>query len=315
MKPIRLIDLPLAPANKEGWPWNFGCTHLPAKMDNGSLWPRISLVTPSYNQSRFLEETLRSVLLQGYSNLEYIVMDGGSTDGSIEILQKYAQYFDYWTTAKDEGHAHALISGFKRSTGVILGFVNSDDVLMPNALSTVGRFFVAHPEVDLVVGKSLIYDSSSQIIYRVLGLAPTFRSLLFYGSAGFNQPASFWKKRAMFEVGGFDASMQFSFDYDMYLRLTKRRKACHIDKYLAAFRIHPESKTSTIRYVQRENDTILQDRYGLNTYHFITRKIMAIFYRLRYLFFTMLFKIKTTVGLDSIPRLYRQEKLPKDKVI
>lgn len=297
-----LSDLPSPPQGRSGWPWDKE-TILPSVMSDGSPWPCISVITPSYNQAQFVEEAVRSVLLQGYPNLEYLVMDGGSTDGSVDILRRYESHFDYWISTRDGGHAPALVAGFRRATGQILGFVNSDDVLLPGALAAVARHFARHPEAELIVGKSVLYDSASCITYVVPGLAPSFNSLLFWGSGGFNQPASFWKRAALFEAGIFDESLRFSFDYDMYLRLTRRRPAQRVNHYLAAFRMHPASKTLTIRNVQQHDDALLKQRYGIERYPGWVRTLASVYYRARYRLSAGMLRLKLVLGLEGLPNL------------
>jgi glycosyltransferase involved in cell wall biosynthesis len=302
LKIDQLRNFPKPLQAHDGWPWE-NESPAPTTMPDGFAWPRISIVTPSYNQAQFVEETVRSVLLQGYPNLEYIVMDGASTDGSVEILRRYEQFLDYWASAKDGGHAPALISGFQQATGDILGFVNSDDILLPGALWEVGRSFAGRPDAELAVGKSVLIDTETRVTYPVLGLAPTFHSLLFWGSGGFNQPASFWKREAMLEVGIFDVSYFFSFDYDMYLRLTRRKRAHRINRYLAAFRMQPDSKTSTLRNVKLQDDAALQQQHGIGKYPQWMRRLMRAYYHGRYLTQAGLFKLYIQLGLEHPPVL------------
>src|SRR5258706_11224001 len=213
-------------------------------------WPRISIVTPSYNQAPFLEQTIRSVLLQGYPNLEYIVMDGGSTDGSVEIIRKYEPLIDHWVSRKDDGQADAIFRGFERATGDVIAWLNSDDFYLPGALTAVGQFFARHPGVDLVSRGGYPTDVHG-IVQRTRrgypaycpGIAPSFGALM---TAGFPslQPAMFWRRQAFFDVGGFDRSLFFCFDFDLLLRLTKRKRGRSLDRPLACFRHHPSSKTT-----------------------------------------------------------------------
>lgn len=288
------------PVGKIGWPWTVESMWLPETLPDGRPWPRITIVTPSYNQAQFVEETVRSVLLQGYPNLEYIVMDGGSTDGTVEILKRYSDHFDYWVSEQDEGHAAAVAKGFDRATGTILGFLNSDDILLPNALRTIALFWAQHPTVNLVVGKSLIIGPKGEVLNRVCGFPPTFRSLLFWGSGGFTQPASFWTKDAYQAAGKFDASLRFAFDYDLYLRLTRHQKARRVDAYLAAFRIHPASKTSTLQEVKQEEDALLQRRYGIERYPRLISRTMFHYYKWRYRFCAGVFLLRVLLGLEEL---------------
>ncbi|MCG2767567.1 MAG: glycosyltransferase, partial [Anaerolineae bacterium] len=126
-----LSELPPPPSGKTGWPWTEESEQLPEMMPGGEPWLRVSIVTPSYNQAQFIEETIRSVLLQGYPNLEYIVLDGGSTDDSVQIIRKYADWIAYWASEKDNGQTDAINRGWQRATGSILAYLNSDDIHTP----------------------------------------------------------------------------------------------------------------------------------------------------------------------------------------
>ncbi|MDO8303698.1 MAG: glycosyltransferase, partial [Sedimentisphaerales bacterium] len=138
MRYPNLKELPAAPAGKTGWPWTVE-SPAPA-LSQITNCPRICIVTPSFNQGEFLEETIRSVLLQGYLNLEYIIMDGGSTDNSVEIIKKYSPWLAYWTSQKDNGQADAIYRGFEKASAEYIGWVNSDDMLLPDALFNFGTY-------------------------------------------------------------------------------------------------------------------------------------------------------------------------------
>src|SRR5262249_45830023 len=134
---------------KAGWPWAAEIQNFPQMMSDGRNWPRISIVTPSYNQGRYIEETIRSVLLQGYPNLEYIIIDGGSTDETIEIIERYHDGLTFWSSEPDNGQSHALNKGFARATGQILAWINSDDMYLPGAFARIATAF-EHDRVDVV---------------------------------------------------------------------------------------------------------------------------------------------------------------------
>jgi glycosyltransferase involved in cell wall biosynthesis len=253
-----------------------------------SYLPKITIVTPSYNQAIYLEQTLKSVLDQNYPNLEYIVMDGGSTDGSVEIIKSYADRLDYWESQADKGQADAIYRGFERATGDIVGFVNSDDLLLQGTLFKVGYWFASHPHEEWVVGGCVIIGADGEPKRDRLGNPccifgghVTFRRLLFWG-CGFNQPASFWRRSVFFEIGGFDRSLTHCFDYDLYFRLAKRRPSGKLNEILAAFRIHSKSKTSTLFQIRKEEDEKLYERYGRLRYNKLFKIILSYWFGLIY---------------------------------
>jgi glycosyltransferase involved in cell wall biosynthesis len=229
---------------------------------------KISIITPSYNQVNYIEQTIRSVVHQKYPEVEYIVMDGGSTDGTKDIILHHEKDIDFWVSEPDKGQADAIYRGFERAAGDIIGWLNSDDLLMPGALNKVGTFFMANRNVDCVSGGCLDIDEEGRVIQEKgkpkynLGIKQNFKKLLFW-EMGFYQPASFWRRDAFFRVGGFDVNLRFCFDYDMYLRLASEKPFGCIDDFLACFRNHGESKTSTISDTwAREKDEVLR-RHGL----------------------------------------------------
>jgi GT2 family glycosyltransferase len=211
-----LSNLPPPPPGKLGWPWTEETPHAAETPDKGTL-PRVSIVTPSFNQGCFLEETIRSVLLQGYPDLEYIVIDGGSTDDSVEIIRKYEKWLAYWVSEKDSGQAHAINKGFSHATGEICAYLNSDDVFCHNALGDIASFFAKDSEAALAYGDCQIIDKLSRI--NDLWVAPEFDlpELLF--RCYIAQPASFWRKSKMSAAGVFNTGMHYAFDYEMWLRM------------------------------------------------------------------------------------------------
>jgi glycosyltransferase involved in cell wall biosynthesis len=272
-------------------------------MRDGFTWPKISIVTPSYNQGVFLEETIRSVLIQGYPNLEYFVMDGGSTDDSVKVIRKYEDQLTYWVSNRDGGQAAAIAKGFRLSSGTILGYLNSDDILLPGSLEAVGTFFATHRSTGMIVGKSLFINGDGDIQRPVWGIKPTRHSLFFWGTGGFCQPATFWLREAFDRSGGIDTSMRFSFDYDFYMRLLRNSYAERLNTYLAAFRIHGASKTFTLQDVRRVEDDLVRCRNGIDKYSKIIRRIAYICYEIHYRLVASFHRATVLIGMEKVPGL------------
>jgi glycosyltransferase involved in cell wall biosynthesis len=181
--------------------------------------PKISIVTPSYNQAAFLEQTMRSVLEQDYPRVEYIIIDGGSTDGSIQIIRKYEKQLAYWVSEPDQGPGQALNKGFARATGEIFAWLNSDDYILPGALRTVARIF-ATAGVDLVYGDSLHVDEHGWVTdCSILPSMPP-QPLLLYAVGCLHQESSYWRAALHHQVGEIDETLFPGFDVDWFLRLT-----------------------------------------------------------------------------------------------
>jgi glycosyltransferase involved in cell wall biosynthesis len=207
--------------------------------------PLVTVVTPSYNQGRFLRRTIESVLNQTYPHIAYIVMDGASTDDSVEILNSYGDRFT-WISERDQGQADAINKGFERGDGEILAYLNSDDVLAPDAVQKVVDFFTDHPEVDLVYGRANYIDEDD----RVTGMYNTdeysFQRLVIDNCIC--QPATFWRRRIADLVGPFDTGLHMAIDYDYWLRVaTMGGRIAHIHEVLASSRLYAETKTLSLR--------------------------------------------------------------------
>lgn len=222
------------------------------------ILPKISVVTPSFNQARFLEETILSVLSQGYPDVEYIVMDGGSTDGSVGIIGKYADRLAHWQSAKDDGQADAIRKGFAMANGEILGWLNSDDTLTPGTLGKVGEFFAAHPDVDLVYGDLDLVDPGGKRLYTA---RPLLRlGILVHENPFVPQQSMFWRRSLYDKVGGVDPAFRFAMDLDLVVRfLIAGSRVRKLPGILAKYRWHPAAKSSTIRDVlERETDDVIR---------------------------------------------------------
>jgi glycosyltransferase involved in cell wall biosynthesis len=206
--------------------------------------PVISIVTPSFNQGRFLERTLRSVLEQDYPRLEFIVQDGGSTDETAAILDRYRSALTSVESRADRGQAHAINLGFQRATGEILAYLNSDDLMLPGALRYVARFFHTHPEIDVVYGHRVVIDEQDAEIGR--WVLPPHTETVFYWNDYVPQETLFWRRRIWARLGaGLDEDLHFALDWDLLLRLHRAgARFARLPRFLGAFRIHAEQKTT-----------------------------------------------------------------------
>jgi glycosyltransferase involved in cell wall biosynthesis len=214
-----------------------------------SALPSITVVTPSYNQGAYIEATIRSVLLQDYPNLEYIVMDGGSEDETVDILQRYDAEIDFWESEPDRGQTHAINKGFERATSDILCWLNSDDLFMPDALHTVGRYFRDHPTVRMITGGWMMYVEENQSVNACrpcgIGLRPTPIRMLG-SNAYLGQHSTFWRRDVMDEVGPLNEQLQYAMDHEFFTRCVMNGVEIQtVDDILAVFRQHEEQKTAT----------------------------------------------------------------------
>lgn len=206
--------------------------------------PEISLVTPSFRHGRFLERTLLSVLAQRYPRLEYVVQDGGSDDGTTDILRSYGSRLARWASERDSGQSQAINRGFASTSGEVMGWLNSDDLLMPAALRRVGELFREHPDVDVVYGNRLIIDDRDMQIGR--WILPGHDSEVLSWADYVPQETLFWRRRVWDRIGGrVDESFRFAMDWDLLVRMRDAgAKFMHIPQLMGAFRVHPEQKTS-----------------------------------------------------------------------
>jgi len=232
--------------------------------------PKISIITPSLNQVSYIDETIRSVLLQHYPNIEYIVIDGGSTDGTLEVLKNYSNSLT-WVSGKDKGQADAINKGLTIATGDIIAYLNSDDIFLPGSLETVGSFFQDNPRTLWVTGGCDIIDEKgskirswvtlwkefwlyNQMLDRLKGKKNMLKILNFI-----SQPATFWRQSVVKKIGLFDPNLKFVMDYDYWMRLYQFGDPGIIRNRLAAFRIHTESKTGRqFRALSHESFQVVQ---------------------------------------------------------
>ncbi len=205
-------------------------------------YPLVSIVTPSFNQAPFLEATIRSVLEQDYPRIEYFVMDGGSTDGSREIIERYAPRLAGWVSQKDRGQTDAINQGFARANGQILAWLNSDDTYQPGALRAAVDYLRAHPLTGMVYGDCNFIDAAGSTIGRFPAAQTDYRRLR-QGYVHIPQQAAFWRAELWQQVGPLDPSFYFAMDYDLWVRLAKISKLDYNPILWANFRLHDSGKT------------------------------------------------------------------------
>ncbi len=206
------------------------------------MQPLVSIVTPSFNQGKYLERTINSVLNQDYPNIEYIVIDGKSSDNSLEIIQKYSSRFAYWQSEKDRGQTDAINKGFSKASGQILAWINSDDTLEPQAVSQAVDYLLRHPDVGMVYGDCNFVDANDNIIGKFNAQQTDYYKLKT-GYVHIPQQAAFWRADLWKQVEPLDSSIYFAMDYDLWLRLAKISKIVYLPKLWANFRLHGDAKT------------------------------------------------------------------------
>lgn len=232
----RFDQYPARPIQPERLP------HADPSIDPSKL-PSICIVTPSYMQAQYLEQTMKSVLEQGYPHLRYVVQDGGSTDGSAEIIAKYQDRLAAGESAPDDGQAAAINLGFEKAQGDVMAWLNSDDLLLPGTLSFIGRYFAEHPDVGAVYGHRFIIDSEGHEVAR--WIMPPHENEVLRWVDYVPQETLFWRRALWEKVGGIDSTFQFALDWDLILRFQEAgAKIVRVPYFLGCFRIHSMQKTS-----------------------------------------------------------------------
>ncbi len=220
--------------------------------------PRVSIVTPSFNQQEFLERTILSVLEQDYPNLEYIIMDGGSTDGSLQIIKKYESYLSYWQSQPDKGQVHAINAGFRRATGEIFAFLNSDDLLLPGAVPHMVELYKKYPDAAGFVGAGQSITKDGYIFHTRLPQKIDRDNLADWSENWFYQPACFFTARLTRAVGYFDPSYELAFDFDFWMRITRFGELIPTSKTIAAATVHLDAKTQRLKKQIYEENQVIQ---------------------------------------------------------
>lgn len=221
--------------------------------------PRISIVTPSFNQAQFLDETICSVLSQNYPNLEYIIIDGGSTDGSIDIIRQHEKSLTFWTSEPDRGQADAINTGWCRATGEILAYLNSDDTYCPGALARISEAFAQYPAAALIFGRCFVIDEHSGVLRERHVRAVSFAELLRW-SPSIPQPGAFFRRTAVEAAGHLNPNLHYTMDYDLCLKIGEKSEMVFIPYPIANMRHHPAAKTAVapLKHIE-EGITVIRD--------------------------------------------------------
>jgi len=254
--PARLRDLPAPPPGRQGWPWTEECPPLPPARPDGRPWPRIGIVTPVYNQGQYLEETLRSVLLQGYPELEYVVVNDGSTDDSELVIRRYERWLSRWVTQPNQGQRAAINRGFEGLGGELQAYLNSDDLLLPGALERAALEIDPARGRHVVMGRSRFTDHEGRFtgVEHPAHFEGHARVLQVWKGHTIPQPSVFWTPQVWRECGPIleDAWV----DYGLFARFSRRHRFHFVDQVLSTYRLHPESKTQ-VSGEQRRLDEVL----------------------------------------------------------
>ena len=219
----------------------------------------ISIVTCSFQQGAFIDATIRSVLDQEHPGLEYLVIDGGSSDGSVDSIRSHAHRLAYWASEPDKGQSDALIKGFSRARGDVQGWLCSDDLLLPGALQAVATYFTSHPGVDAVYGDALWIDAIGNHVRPKK--EPGFHRLAFLFDHNYiPQPSMFWRRSLYQKVGGLDPNFHLAMDSDLWERFSRVTRIAHLPRYLSCMRYYPEQKTRALKPQGRAEDALIRGR-------------------------------------------------------
>ena len=241
--------------------------------------PRITVVTPSYNQAQYLARTLDSVAMQKGVDVEHFVLDGGSTDNTVEVIREHGGHLAWWRSEKDAGQTAALIEGFERATGQVLCWLNSDDYFWDDqALSRVASAFAANPDAAMVTGDTVLTAEDGRPVMLDMVWRPSARQMRH--NMAVPQQSTFWSAGAYRAVGGIDPNFRYCMDFDLFQRMSQGRRIVRIPHVLAAFRLQPASKTATWGDVFRREVAICQNRYGKGLAHALAVKAVTMEIRL-----------------------------------
>jgi len=251
-----------------------------------SLLPKITIITPSFNQAGYLARTLTSVAGQKGVTVEHILLDGGSTDGTLDVIRDYGAHLAFWRSEKDQGQTMALFEGFERATGQVLGWLASDDYLWDDAaLMRVAEAFRDNPRAAMVSGDAVLVADDETPVMMDMVWRPTARQMRY--TMAVPQQSTFWNVEAYRAAGGIDPNFHYCMDFDLFQRMSQGRDIVRIPHILAAFRLHGASKTATWGDVFRREVAICQNRYGKGLSHKFLVKTVTMEIRMRAVFAEM----------------------------
>ncbi len=275
---VSIDDLPTPPPDRKGWPWTQGASTFPGDKCNAS--PKISIITPSFNQGKYIEETIRSVLLQGYANLEYIILDGGSSDETVKIIQKYERWITFWRSRADDGQVAAIDEGFSLCHGEILNWLNSDDVLLPGAVKNIVAMYDLIPSADIFTGARLqITEEGATFCVQNTWIEVWHDYLI--GIADFPQESTFFTRKIYDQVGGLDRRFSFMFDVAFFTKILRFTKSIGCTRMpLSKFRVYREMKTLQVDVRKERERELLMREYsagivGRRIHSFASRRSIA----------------------------------------
>lgn len=282
------------------------------KLQKLSFYPKVSIVTPSFEQGRFLERTIQSVLDQNYPNLEYFVQDGNSKDNSREILERHQNNLSGWISEPDRGQSHAINLGFTQTTGEIMAWLNSDDLLLPGALNYVANYFNTHPDVDVLYGNRFLIDENDMEIGR--WILPGHSNKTLSWADFIPQETMFWRRSIWEKIGNqVDESFRFAMDWDLLIRFREAgARFSHVPFFIGAFRIHDHQKTSAANVIGIEETKRIQNRLFGRTQTRSRVRRAAIPFLLRHIAADLVYLIKSRLTRKKYKDVFTQQELIQD---
>lgn len=253
-------------------------------------YPKISIVTTSFNHAAFLEDTILSIHNQNYPNIEHIIIDGGSKDNTVEIIEKYNDKIAYWVSEPDKGHADALYKGLNKATGEIINWICSDDLLLPNSLFFMAEYFEKHKNVDWVAGNGLIIDKHKKILEKYYAVKMSKPLMLTFEFSTI-QPSIFYRHEFLKKVGGVKQHMNLSPDFDLFVRCSLQQTSGLINKFIGVSTIHNDAQSVRMNEKIREINDALKMSYGADKINPLKRKLLYKFYQNKVIYYARFRKL------------------------